>query len=186
MGWTGIFINKEVTPRKAIEDEIKRILRKEFELLKIVGKGSTYYCAIKDKTYNEVFGMVIPTSVSTKHCPYYQYELIYKTIAEQSHPYYYDCPKSILNLLSPTEDDEANKWRAKCRKNMDFVKPSTLPVGTTIKILSDKPYLLRKMPPNYQFKRNWWYVVNEHKYQPVKDVNDASKHYGYEIVTESN
>lgn len=186
MGWTGVFINKNVTPRKAIEDEIKRILRKEFELLKIVGKGSTYYCAIKDKTYNEVFGMVIPTSVSTKHCPYYQYELIYKTIGEQSGPFYYDCPKSILNLLSPTEDDEANKWRAKCRKNMDFVKPSTLPVGTTIKILSDKPYLLRKMPPNYQFKRNWWYVVNEHKYQPVKDVNDASKHYGYEIVTESN
>lgn len=185
MGWTGVFINKEVTPRKAIEDEIKRILRKEFELIKIVGKGSTYYCAIKDKTHNEVIGMVVPTSVSTKYCSRNQYELIYKTISESSHPFYYDCPKSILNLLSPTEDDEANKWRAKCRENIGFVKPSTLPVGTTIKILLNEPYLVRKMPPNFQFKRNWWYVVGENKYISAQQLNYRCQKYGYEIVTEN-
>ena len=29
-------------------------------------------------------------------------------------PYHYECPKSILKLLTPTDNELANEWREKC------------------------------------------------------------------------
>lgn len=43
-------------------------------------------------------------------------EVLEKTIPETYHPYYYKCPKKILNLLTPTTNEDALKWRAQCRQ----------------------------------------------------------------------
>lgn len=40
----------------------------------------------------------------------------YKDMCESSMPFYYDCPKGILDLLTPTDDEDANRWREMCRK----------------------------------------------------------------------
>jgi hypothetical protein len=34
-----------------------------------------------------------------------------KDMDETVEPYYYDCPKRILDLLTPTNDERANHWR---------------------------------------------------------------------------
>lgn len=38
----------------------------------------------------------------------------WKTMDESMGPYYYDCPASVLSLLTPTKYESALKWRAKC------------------------------------------------------------------------
>jgi hypothetical protein len=37
----------------------------------------------------------------------------YKDMDETMHPYYYDCPKAIIEAAGPTTHEEAIKWRAK-------------------------------------------------------------------------
>ena len=40
----------------------------------------------------------------------------YKYMSEFDMPYYFKCPKSILDKLTPTEDTNAIEWRKKCRE----------------------------------------------------------------------
>jgi hypothetical protein len=40
----------------------------------------------------------------------------YKYMSEFDMPYYFKCPKSILDKLTPTEDTNAIKWRKECRE----------------------------------------------------------------------
>lgn len=42
----------------------------------------------------------------------------YKDIEETSGPYYYSCPKRILDLLTDTFNETAIEWRGKCRDNL--------------------------------------------------------------------
>ena len=50
-----------------------------------------------------------------------------------------DCPNSILDLLSPTDNEYANEWRKACYENIAKKKNknclSKLPVGTVIKVI---------------------------------------------------
>lgn len=39
----------------------------------------------------------------------------YKPMDETMGPYYWDCPKRILDLLSPTDNEVALNWRQSCR-----------------------------------------------------------------------
>lgn len=40
-----------------------------------------------------------------------------KVMDETMQPYYYNCPKSIRNLLTPTENANAKAWRNQCIEN---------------------------------------------------------------------
>lgn len=40
----------------------------------------------------------------------------YKDMEESMGPYHYDCPAAILDLLTPTNNQNALAWRAKCRE----------------------------------------------------------------------
>lgn len=42
----------------------------------------------------------------------------YKGMDESMLPYYFDCPASILSLLTPTDGERANEWRECCRKRL--------------------------------------------------------------------
>lgn len=47
-------------------------------------------------------------------------EWCYKEMGETVHPYYYDCPKTLLDkieALYPPFNDNAMAWRAKCREH---------------------------------------------------------------------
>ena len=158
MGWTSYhathYKNGKID-RKAECDAyfLDGLNRGHYDVLKSSMVGSTYYAAVKPlkksggkdengnyiyvdipETEHEVFAVVILTSTDTKD--YFNFS--YKEMCETSGPYRRDCPKSVLDLLTPTESEWANEWRKDCYENLkkkkDPNKLSNLPVGTVIKV----------------------------------------------------
>lgn len=115
----------------------------EFKVLKSSMVGSTYYAAVKRTKFatetepedSIVFAAICLTSTNLKD--YYNFS--YKDMDETCGPYKYDCPKGILDLLTPTDSEWANNWRQKCYENLKKKKDpnalSSLPVGTVIKVI---------------------------------------------------
>ena len=114
-----------------------------FEVLKSSMVGSVYYAAAKrvrfatetTPEYSKVFAAIFLTSTDTKdYCNF-----SYKDMDETMGPYKYDCPKGILDLLTPTDNECANNWRAKCREQLEKKKNpnalSKLPENTVIKVV---------------------------------------------------
>ena len=116
------------------EDESRKV-----EVLKSSMVGSTYYAAVK--SFNKTNGYECVTAAicltSTNNKDYFNFA--YKGMDESMGPYRYDCPKGILDLLTPTESEYANEWRKACYENLAKKKnPNTLnklPVGTVIKVI---------------------------------------------------
>ena len=116
------------------EDESRKV-----EVLKSSMVGSTYYAAVKslNKTngYECVTAVICLTSTNAKD----YFNFAYKDMDETMGPYKYDCPKGILELLTPTDNEYANKWRELCRERLAEKKDpnalKNLPVGTKIKVI---------------------------------------------------
>lgn len=159
MGWTGYhathYKNGKID-RKAECDAyfMEGLNRGHFNVLKSSMVGNTYYAAVSplkksngkddngnyiyvDIPENEriVFGAVFLTSTDAKD--YYNFS--YKDMDETCGPYKYDCPKGILDLLTPTENEYALEWRKACYENLAKKKNpnalNKLPVGTVIKVI---------------------------------------------------
>lgn len=123
-------------------NESKKITGK-YEVLKSSMVGSTYYAAVKKTIFAteekpediKVFAMVCLTSTDSKD----YYNFAYKDMDESVGPYKYDCPKGILDLLTPTEYEYANEWRKQCYENLTKKKNpnalSKLPIDTVIKVV---------------------------------------------------
>lgn len=119
MGWTEYWateyshgrINRRAECRKYFERN-----EKWGTLLKDAMVGSVWYGAVKLTATGEVFGMIMLTSERDK------YWFGYKELDETCGPCHNDCPESILKLLSPTDNESANAWRAACRERHEFKK----------------------------------------------------------------
>lgn len=157
MGWIGYkptyyYRNGQVNRKGELDSNYEE---SGFKVLKSTMDGTTYYAALQntqrrvkneDGTYKKyadgryvrenvpenertTFGVVVLTSVSDGM-------FYYKDIDEWMGPYHYDCPMSILKLLSPTENENANKWRTACYEKHEKKKGKTplskLPVNTSI------------------------------------------------------
>lgn len=129
----------------------------QYEVVKSAMVGSVYYAAVRklkncvgfEKTEpwceNPIFENVTEDERKKVWCAVFltkvdRYEFYYKDMSEDMHPYYYDCPIGILNLLTPTENESANAWRVACRKRIEEKKTAkknphalnNLPVGSRI------------------------------------------------------
>ena len=125
-----------------------------FKIIKSRMIGSTYYAAIKGlkkcvgknekgeyqysdipPSEQETFAVVFLTSTNMKD--YYNFS--YKDMDETVGPCYYDCPKSILDVLSPTDSEYAKGWRKKCYEKIEKQKSpnslNNLPEDTIIEII---------------------------------------------------
>lgn len=158
MGWTSYHAThykKGKIDRKAECDAyfLEGLNSGYFEVLKSSMVGSTYYAAVKplkkyggkDENGNtiaidipqeeqRVFAVVFLTSTNMRD--YYNFS--YKDMDESCGPCQCDCPKGILDLLTPTENEYANVWRKACYENFkaktDPNNFSKLPVGTVLKV----------------------------------------------------
>ena len=158
MGWTSYHAThykKGKIDRKAECDAyfMEGLNKGHFNVLKSAMVGSTYYAAVqpmlKSNGKNEngeyiyepipenertTFGIVFLTSADSKD--YYNFS--YKDMDESMGPYESECPKGILDLLSPTDNEYAKQWRARCYENIAKKKnPNSLnklPEGTVIKV----------------------------------------------------
>lgn len=205
MGWTSYhathYKNGRID-RKAECDAyfLEGLNRGHFEVLKSSMIGSTYYAAVKvlkkyggenglyvdiPKEEQKVFAVVFLTSTDVKD--YYNFS--YKDMDESVGPYQRECPKGILDLLSPTESEWANEWRRDCYENLKAKRnPNSLnklPVGSVIKIKLQVDTVHRKAGEellltktiHYNRKRNRTYWMCGRYYYTPKFIGD-----NYEII----
>ena len=102
---------------------------KRYKVLKSTMKGSVYYAAIQniacfdgfDDDGKEIYTPIENGKVWCAICltKVKDGEFYCKDMDETMGPLYYDCPKSILNLLSETDNKYALKWRQKCREKLN-------------------------------------------------------------------
>lgn len=215
MGWTGYhathykWIGKGINRRYTVDRKAEcdayweeGLNRGHFEVVKSTIKGSVYYAAVKplkkcigknekgEYQYTDIplseqkiFGVVFLTSTDSKD--YYNFS--YKDMDETVGPCYYDCPKSILDILSPTDSEYAIKWREKCyeqiEKNKNPDALNNLPEDTIIEVImpwETKYYKegdivqLQKIKWGKRFK---WFVKNRSVYFTQRLMKSLQDHY---------
>lgn len=169
-----------------------------FRVLKSVMVGSVYYAAVQylkrctgkdgngEYIYEDVQGEPVWAAVFLTQVDMKDYfNFSYKDMDESAGPCQYDCPLSILKLLSPTDSEWANEWREKCKRRAEQKKSpnalANLPIGAHIQFkIRDQVIECVKYPPSYQFKRSFWYIPASGKYMPTKRIPDD-----YEVVKEA-
>lgn len=147
-------------------------------------RGREVYLAVKvtdSKTnYENVFGVVALTQLRSKESLNFGAKIMDETM----HPVYYHAPKKLLELLSPTSDEEALSWRNGCWKqyrmdrqyNNVYNQLSALPYGTIIRLNNPNKTLVELY---YHRGKLFYKIVGKKKL--VKFGVVAS--YGYEIVS---
>lgn len=75
----------------------------------------------------------------------------YKDMSEDMHPFYYDCPLSLLDAAGQTENEEANRWRAKVREH-HAAKKKNLVVGDRIEVYGKIYKIIDKIDKSWQVR----------------------------------
>lgn len=167
MGWTSCHVAGKIDRK----EEIRKYFESEdcpTKVLKMATKGSVVYAAVEyhdQEGERVVFATVFLTQINSND--YYNFS--YKDLDESAGPFESDCPASILNLLTPTDNQYANEWRKNCRDNIESSKQkkknpyslNNLEVGAKIETRdprTEEPLILQKYIP-FGGKRAIW--VNE-------------------------
>lgn len=178
------------------DDDHKKIGK--YEVLKSSMVGSTYYAAIKQTKFateaepelTRVFAMVCLTSVDTKE--YFNFS--YKDMDETMGPFKYDCPKGILDLLTPTENEYANEWRKQCYENLAKKKNPNgfgkLPVDTIIRLTMpiDTKYFKQGQEVRLQKRTKWgsnrtqWFTITPPTCRFVPSLMRLLEETNYEVI----
>ena len=117
MGWSGVFV--ESMNRETIEAIINGLFVERYKVVAYAIREMPYmtesvaYMAVKDKQTGAVFASVMRYLYGIR-----DKELVYKVEGEDVFPVVEDCPKEILDMLTPTEDKTAQAWREACRKHL--------------------------------------------------------------------
>jgi len=140
MGWDETMYYKKLSHKERREEMDKRFTWEnkqynEYPLASTI-KNNVYYGAIK-RTYKdgtiEVWCAICPLSVRKEGIEYwYGTKLMCESMGVNG---CYDCPKKILDLLTPTDNEWANEWRAKCIEHAGKPNLSKLEVGTVIEFV---------------------------------------------------
>lgn len=120
MGWDGIYITEA---HKTVSEKLSVYFKYhgfcENEVVKATIKNGVVYGAIRNLKTNDVWAMV---SLLKFRKDGWQTEMLAKNMSEDMMPYYFDCPKSILDLLTKTDNEHSNEWRKKCYEQLEKAK----------------------------------------------------------------
>ena len=120
MGWDGIYITEA---HKTVSEKLSVYFKYhgfcENEVVKATIKNGVVYGAIRNLKTNDVWAMV---SLLKFRKDGWQTEMLVKNMSEDMMPYYFDCPKSILDLLTKTDNEHSNEWRKKCYEQLAKAK----------------------------------------------------------------
>ena len=149
--------------------------------------NNVYYCACCSTFFStgetHVFCGIAVTSKRVVN----GYNFAYIIENEEDAPCHLDCPTSILDKLTPTENRNANIWRERCRNKYRYPRLSKIKVGDKIKVIfGDEEIILTKMDSkqkrkHYSFKNCWWYNEAKEQYIPARTVSKLK----WEALTES-
>lgn len=161
MGWTEYYAYGEKDKKQLMIKDLEQY--GDIEVLKSAMVGNVFYGACKTKSNQKIWGIVCLTSLKDGY-------FAYKDMEETMHPYCYDCPISIIKMLSPTENEQANEWRKRCIERKSKQKQlSLLPIGSIIEVNGEKYY---KHAPAYQFKHAFWMHCTDWVYIKATQIND--------------
>jgi len=133
MGWlfydaTNYKPNGEVDRKK----EIDTTFSDHYTLLKSSMVGTVYYAAARNERTKNVVAYVVLTSSDKRG----GFNFGYKDMSENMGPCEATCPKSILKLLTPTDNEYAKSWRERCWAYHEKAKSpfsfKNLPIGTKV------------------------------------------------------
>lgn len=132
MGWTGYpaahYKNGKIDRKAEVKARMSNW--EHHTILKDSLVGSTWYAAVRDDVSGEVFGFVVLTKVDGG-------DLWTKEMDETFGPFHFACPKGILKLLTPTDNEQANEWRKNCWQYHEEQKDphlfKNMPEGTKVK-----------------------------------------------------
>lgn len=111
MGWCSFRLEKS---NESVSNWfINGFNREKYECIKHSIVGNVIYGAIRNKENGNVFAVIYLISWNEKD---YNFNFSYKDMDETCMPYYYNCPLSLIKLLSPLVGDDystnnARKWR---------------------------------------------------------------------------
>lgn len=171
MGWNSY---NAITPI-SIKRECTRIIESDpdVKVLRSIVRNNVHYAAVLDLKTGEVFATVIVTDIDLTDK---EENFAYRDMDETVGPQETDCPATILDMLSPTDNKYALEWRQKCREKIHKESErrrnlTILPVGTRIRTtIRGKEYILRKRAPNTQFKTVWWHCEAENTFVKQKFI----------------
>lgn len=133
------------------------------EVLKSTVRSNVYYAACRihgPETDHRVTAIVC----LIKWQPAARDDMIfgYKDMDERMGPYNWDCPASILDLLTPTDHQHALEWRAKCRQNLALTTRRKPSEGDTIILpepinfsdgIAEKAFIVERQGPKIVLRR---------------------------------
>ena len=145
MGWT--WENANISNQKMKDEAVRDMLECSgdgfsYKVIALSRRGSVYYAAVhykyEERNIDRIYAEVVLTQVNSKD--YWNFG--HKEMSESMGPCYYECPKKILDMLSPANTDTAQEWREQCRKfaekrkegRADITKLKKLQNGTYIKV----------------------------------------------------
>lgn len=113
MGSTGCHRERGMSDRQFFEQEFPVTLVENGEIVVCASVRSVFYAAVRQRATGEVWAMVVEMH------RYRGWEnFVYKEMDEGMGPHDADAPAAVLDALTPTEDEYATKWRAKCRARL--------------------------------------------------------------------
>lgn len=160
MGWNGLVYSDLYYNEKGQLDR-KKTMDKIYEevLVRSALVGRFYYAALK-RDDGTIYGLVVKTEKDRG-------EFSYKPIHENEGPYYYDCPNSILKLLSPTDNEFALKWRKLCKEKEEFKK----------KMRTHPKRIKFKVPYNLGYYKKGEEIILNYVLTPMKYKNKIGGYY---------
>lgn len=116
MGWTFQRKNRNQLLRDFFEKEFNQDNPETFKgtVIDFSQYGSEVYIAYERIHYKTNERSVYAIVCITRHHPYENENFGYKDMDECSEPFYYHCPKRILQKLTPTPYAGGVEWRKKC------------------------------------------------------------------------
>ena len=115
MGWTSVNKPKGMSLDEFFDKEFK------CDSLKLIGKGYTknlseYYRACYNVEKGVYFALVCKIHFGKGY-----YNFSYKDMDESEGPYFYNCPKRIMDIIERSKpvNEYAKEWRAKVHKVLD-------------------------------------------------------------------
>jgi hypothetical protein len=111
MGWTTYHRPKGETDREHFEREL--LARTGDEIVACASVNNVFYAAVRTATTGEVWAMVV---FMQRTRGYENFGC--KPMDETVGPIAYDAPATLLDALTPTDNEYAREWRQMCRDNL--------------------------------------------------------------------
>lgn len=74
----------------------------------------------------------------------------YKDMSEDMHPFYYDCPMSLLDVAGQTDNECANKWREEVRRH--HASKKKLSIGNRIEVYGKVYTIVEKIDRSWEVR----------------------------------